>query len=158
MPADTKEFVADSFKQAADAFAKSMHAGIRFQEDTAQFWTEIMGRTTEELRVRWDKFSHDVAPFSRRAADRLNRLFDEQSHRGLELMRKSFDLWQARTANEAYDKTMALWQASFNTMRDSSDALVRTNAELLDGWSQTVRSVTGAPEGKGPVKGEPKTT
>lgn len=139
MAVETKDMNA-VWREASESFNKTMQAGVKLQEETARFWSDMVGRTTDELRTRWEHAASDAAPISRKNTERFQHLFDEQSKRSLELLRKSMDVASVRTPAEMFDAIGQLWQTTFDSMRETNDALTRMNSELMESFSGAVKS------------------
>ena len=153
MATETRDFVNQTFKQATDSFTKTMQAGIKFQEEAAQFWTQALTRGTDDFRGQWDKVAHDALPFGRKNVERFHKLFEDQSNRTLELFRKSVEFGPAQNVNEVYEKAAATWKSSLDTMRQSAEAFAKANSELFESWNDLFRaSAGGSGNGHVPVK------
>jgi hypothetical protein len=153
MAIDTKDFVTDSFKQAAETFARTMQTGIRFQEETARFWSDFFGKQTEEARHTYEKLTTDALPFSQKNVERFHRMFDDQATKSISFLKKAFEHGPATTATETYERMLALWQQSFDTLRESADAVAKANGEMFDNYSNMVRTFSNG--GSKPVVTKP---
>lgn len=140
MPVE-KDIVTDAFRQAAENFTRTVQAGVKFQEQTASFWNEMMEKGAGEFRTQWEKLSHDFAPYQKKTVEQIHRLVDEQSRRSLELLRKSFDAGKGEGMGDVCEKMTDLWKSSFDRVRESADMLAQANAELFDGWTDMLKSV-----------------
>lgn len=142
MATQTFDFMNDTFKQATQNFARTLEVGIKFQEDAARFWTDAFGKNAEELRTQWEKLAADVAPFSKKNMERFHKLFEEQSARSLELLKKSLEANRASTPTDALDNLLGLWRNSFDTIRESADAVAKANADLFESWTHMAKGET----------------
>ncbi|MBW7906180.1 MAG: hypothetical protein LC135_16555 [Phycisphaerae bacterium] len=147
-----RDFMTDMFKQAADSFARTMQAGVKFQEETAQFWTDLAGKNLDELRSQWDKFSLDATPFTKKNLEQFHKLFEEQTTRTLDLLRKTFDLGGSQNTAEICDRMAAVWRDSLDTIRHSTDAMAKANTEVFENCSEMIRKLSGAANGHGAQK------
>lgn len=139
MTTNATDFVSDGVKTAADSFAKTMQSGIKFQEEAATFLTKTLGRTSDEFRSQWDKMTEDAFPFNKKNVERFQKLFDEQSSRSLDLLRKTFDVSAPTNPTDVYEKTFSLWRSSLDTMRQSAESMAKLNAEMFENWNCTMR-------------------
>ncbi len=142
MALDTKHVVTDSFKQAAETFSRTMETGIRFQEETARFWSEFFNKQTEDIRHGVEKFSTETLPFSQKNIERFHKLFDEQATKSVSFLKRAFEQTPATSPTEAYERLMTLWQQSFDTVRESADAMAKANVEMFENYSSMFRTFT----------------
>lgn len=133
------DLLTETLRAATENFTRTLQAGIRFQEQNARFWSDLLGRSTEDLRAHWERLTREAAPFQQKNLEAFHQLFEEQSQRTLDLLRKSVELGQNQTAGQLYEQLATLWRASFDTLRESADAIARTNARLFEGWSELMR-------------------
>jgi hypothetical protein len=155
-----RDFVTDLFKQAADSFARTMQAGVKFQEETAQFWTDLAGKNLEEARTQWEKFSLDMTPFTRKNLDQFHKLFEEQTSRTLDMLRRSCDVNATQNAADMTDRMAGLWRDSLETIKRSTDAVAKANTELFESCSEMMRKLSVAPaaNGNGSSHGQARST
>lgn len=140
MTAAAQECMKDTFKQISDTFARTMEIGTKFHEDNARFWTETIGRNLDAFRTQWQKLNDELLPFTRRNVERFHKLFDEQAQRSLELLRRSLEAASpAGDASQVYERVNDAWRSSFETLRESADAVAKANAEMFQGWTDAVR-------------------
>jgi hypothetical protein len=142
------DFMTETMRAATENFTRTLQAGIKFQEQNAQFWSDLVGRSTEDFRTQWDRLARDAAPFQQKNLEAFHRLFEEQSQRTLDLLRRSVELGQAQSAGSTYEQLAALWRTSFETLRESADAIARTNAQMFESWSELMRKVPAGAAGK----------
>lgn len=142
MAAPTTDFVTENFRQAADAFNRTLQAGVKFHEQTAQFWGDLFKRNSDELRSGAERVAGDAVPFARKNLDRFHQVFEEQAQRSLDLLRKSFDAAATQPGAMTPDKFMSLWQESFDTLRNSTDNLSKAHAEMYQNWTEWLRTMS----------------
>lgn len=129
------EFFKDTIKQAGDSFNKALETGVKFQEQTARFWTDLANRNMDELRGRLDKYNTDAMPFSRKNLDSFHRIFDTQVNKGLDLLKQTVETAKSQSAGEMYDQMLSFWRNSFDAMRETADAVAKVNNEMFDAWT-----------------------
>ncbi len=144
------DLLTETMRAATENFTKTLQAGIRFQEQNARFWSDLLGRSSEDFRTHWDRLTREAAPFQQKNVEAFHQLFEEQSQRTLDLLRKSVELGQNQAAGQLYEQLAALWRTSFDTLRESADAIARTNARMFESWSELMRKApAGAAAGSG---------
>lgn len=148
MTTATQDYVTDSFKTVSDSFAKTFETGTRMFEDTARFWTDAAAKNTHQARERFEKLRDDTTPFQKENVDRFHKLFDEQSQRTLDLMRKACDNLPTQDPAEASQRIADVWRNSFDTFRASVDAMSKANSDMLRGWTSLLSNCS---TGNGPA-------
>lgn len=133
------EFMNDSAKQVSDVFARTMQSGARLHEEAAKFWAETSRKQLDDQRAQFEKMVDEAAPFSRKNAERFQKFFDEQADRSLDMLRKSFDSARATNPTQACESLMNLWRSSFETMRESADAMAKFNSDIFASWNDMLR-------------------
>lgn len=137
---------ADVFDQLNDSFTKTFETGLKFQEETARFWTRMFEQSMEQGRDQYTRMMDAAAPFTRENTERFQRMFDEQAASSLKMLRNSFDINQTMKPGEAFDRLMQLWRSSFETFRESTESFAKLNSEMLQNWTRMMRQT--AADGK----------
>lgn len=129
----------DMFQQFNDNFATAMRTNVRLYEDAMRFFVDAARRNQEQFRQRFDKATEDFNPMVRKNFDRMTRLVDEQTQRGMDLIRQAGEVFQGRQPSEMYDRTFALWRDSFDAMRHAGDTFTRFTNEMFENWTELNR-------------------
>lgn len=129
----------DLFQQFNDNFSTAMRTGIRFYEDSMRFFVDAARRNQEQLRQRFEKATEELNPTMRKNFDRMARLIDDQTQRGMDLIRQTGDVFQGRQPSETYDRMFSLWRESFDTMRHAGDSFAKFTNELFENWTEMNR-------------------
>ena len=140
----TTNFVADTFRQATENFTKAVQTGIQLQQETAKFWTDMLTKQAETARSQFEKVSAEAVPAQKRAVETFQKMFDEQSRSAMELLRKSFEVGQARDGGQACDRLSTIWKDSFEAMRSSADTLTRAQHEMIESWASLAKNGNGS--------------
>lgn len=134
------ECFTDTFKGLSDSFAETMKAGLKFHEETARFWFDVNSKNLDLFRGRFEQAADEMIPFSKRNLDRFHNLFDEQSKKALELLRRWQEMGQPTNVNDGYERLFTLWRNSFETLRDSVDTVAKTNSEIFRNMTDTLNT------------------
>jgi len=133
----------DVFKHFSETFSKGMQASTKFYEDGMKFWNDAMTRTTDEFRNRVEKMADEMTPVTKRSAERMQRLFDENTQRGMALVKNGMEMnpvaKPAATPAEFFDRSVNFSKNAFETMRESMDATFKTGAENMREFTQCFR-------------------
>jgi hypothetical protein len=144
---DTKEFMADVFKQATETFNHTLRTGVEFQEQAAKFWKDNFDKGFDQFRTQFEqveRMSKDAIPTSKHNLERFHQIFDEQAKVSIDMLRKSFETGENFNAQDVFDQTMRLWRNSFDTIRNNVDAMAKTNVEMLESFCEMAHQSCGA--------------
>ncbi len=160
----------ESFGHATETFSKALGTGMKFQEETARFWSDTLGKNTamfgnnamfgqnemfgkgsdfskgmEQVQSQFEKMTKEVFPTTKKQLDTFQTMFDEQSKRGMEMMKGAFDACQNSTGSfvadaNAFDHAMKMWRTSFDTMRSSVDTFAQANTEMFESFSSMAKN------------------
>lgn len=130
------EFFADTFKTMTESFTDTMRTAMKFNEDTARFWTDTFSKNSEEFRTRSHKIADEVTPFSKQNVERFQRTFDEQMNRTVNFMRDAFGAMQPAKPTEVTDRMLSMWKESFENVRESMDTYAKANMDMFKTWTE----------------------
>ncbi len=142
MATDTKDFVTDMFKQASESFTRTMSTGVEFQQQAGKFWGDFFGKGFDQFHTQMDKASNGFAPDAKKNLEQFHKMFDEQSHKSMDMLRKTFESGECCNAKDMFDETMKMWQTSFETMRTQVDTMAKTNVEMAERFCDMANQAT----------------
>lgn len=131
MTTATQNFVGDAFKQMTDGMTQAMQTGLKFQEEALRFWSEVAQNNMESVRSEWEKVQDRMGDFHTKTGDRFRTLAEEQTQRGMDLLRKNTDFSPTTDPAEMFDRMFTTWRSTADAMRDASQAMVEANVETF---------------------------
>ncbi len=134
--------VFDAMKQVAENYVKTMQAGMKFYEDTAQVYSEMATRNVDEAKAGFVKLATDLSELNKKNFERFQAFFDEQMRRSTSLMPYMVDPIAFTNPAEVYERMAAMWRNSCETLRDSITTTAKATAEAVEGWTRAYRSQT----------------
>lgn len=136
-------FSNDTVKTAGDMFTKSMQAGQKMQEETCRFWTDAANRASDDFRNRVEKMAEEAAPMNKKNAERVQKMFDEQTQRNTNFFRNAMEMnpfvRPVSNPTEMFDRTNQFFKASFDTMRDSFEAFGKASQDVVTEWQNVAK-------------------
>lgn len=136
------EFATQTFTQWGEILNSAIETGLKFQEESSRFWTNLYNQGAETVRGRWQRVADELMPLNNKNTDRFQKLFHEQADRGMNLLRQAFDVCKVRTPAEWTDRAGEFWRASFDTMKEATEAATQVGAEAWQSWTDAVRTQT----------------
>ncbi len=147
----TQNAMNDTFEKMSENFNSAFDMALKFQRDSMRFWTDAMSGQCQSAGEQFKQVADEFGPTVQKNMDRFGKLVEEQANRGVEMIRKSFDGGMPKNAQEANDRWLEMWKASFDAMRDSADAIAKANAEMIDGFDKlTQKAAAKATNGANP--------
>lgn len=147
-----QDFVRDTFKGMSDSFSESLRTGMKVQEETVRFWSELAQSNLDNFRSEWEKVQERFADFNSKHAQRFRKLSEEQVQRGMDAARKAMDFTPANDPAEMFDRMFASWRSVADVVRDAAEAACQNGVETWKDLSEAMpRFETGAKTGKQPA-------
>jgi hypothetical protein len=78
----------------------------------------------------------EAIPLSQKSAEDGMRLIDQTYHNNLDLVRNMVGMAQPGSVGEVRERIQSIWEASLGTLRVNTQAVVQTNAKVMDSWSE----------------------
>jgi hypothetical protein len=132
------------FDQAVEAMGESMKAGVKFQEDLARWWSDVLDQNG--AAQDWQKHTRamvsEMVPAAQKNAEEWMRLMEENYRRSMELFRKAFDSSSMTPPSSPTDmqaRTQQLWEASIEVIRQNAQAMAQANSRMMQIWSDIMR-------------------
>lgn len=143
---NTTDMFADTFKTMTEGFADAMRNTMKFNEDTARFWTDTLTRNTDEFRTRTQRFVDEMTPFSRQSAERMQKNFDEQMQRTVNFVRDSAQAFQpART--DLNERLFSMWKDSLENARETLETCTKANMDIARTWTEFFNTAASSAAG-----------
>jgi hypothetical protein len=136
------------FDDAVATFNDTVKAGVKVQEEIGKWWSDALGQAGGGGE-QWQKQSKAVfaeaIPAAQKNAEEWLKLVEQNYKRSLALFKKAWDV-QPADAGEMRAKSLELWEASLELIRDNAQAMAQTNVKMMEVWGRVMRQ---APNGKG---------
>lgn len=136
MATETTQLMTTMFQQATENFNETMRAGLKYQEETARFWTEATGKGLQQFQKQAEKVTDEIFPTANKNLKHFHQQFDAQAEKGLEMLQRTLESGEPRVARETIDQTMGMWRKSFDAMRSSVDMMSKANTDMFHNWSE----------------------
>jgi len=133
------------FQQATRAWQTAAEAGVKMQEECAQWVRQIFceSSTLSDWYEKGQKMMSEALVRSQENVDEAIRLMNQQAETSLKLLQKAVELRDTESAADAPSKFMSWWQAALDTMRVNNQAVLKANSRILSTWSDMARKVNG---------------
>jgi len=140
------------FQMAAESVQATLQAGMKFQQDAARMMGEGLfdGKMLEDSRRRFETMTTESMDLFRKNAERTQKMVEENTRRGLDLMRQGFEtaMTGMRSGDDFRRQAQDLWHGMFETLRTNTDAFVKNGTQAVEGWSSCVQKASGERTGK----------
>jgi ElaB/YqjD/DUF883 family membrane-anchored ribosome-binding protein len=132
------------FGQATRAFETAIQSGIKLQEESVKFLTEMFNEVNSP--EKWQKtvqsMMNGVVDSSRKSMEEAVQVMNENAQTSLELLQQACQTPPA-DIEEAKSRTMTLWETTLRTVRRNTEAVLRANSRLVDAWTESAEKLNG---------------
>ena len=129
------------FDQAAETFSDTFKAGVKMQEDIANWWTEMLDQTgpAQEWQRRSRAILNDTIPAAQKNAEEYLKVLEENYARSMDLLKKAFTGDGVKSPAELQSKVRDLWEDSLSVLRENAQAMAQANVKVMDLWADLLR-------------------
>ena len=133
------------FRQATRAWQAAAEAGVKMQEECAQWVRQIFceSSTLSEWYEKGQKVMSEAIARSQENVDEAIRLMNQQAEASLKLVQKALEVRDSEPASDGPSKLAGWWEAALDTMRINNQAVLKANSHILSTWSDMARKVNG---------------
>jgi hypothetical protein len=133
------------FRQATHAWQSAAQAGVKMQEECAQWVRQIFceSSTLTDWYEKGQKMMQEAIAQSQENVDEAIRLMNQQAEASVKLVQKALEVRDAESPADGPKKLAAWWQAALETMRVNNQAVLKANSRILSTWSEMARKVNG---------------
>jgi hypothetical protein len=133
--------VSDWFHKAAEALDASLKTSSKFQEETMQWWAEMMGgsNSIQDWQKRAQAMAIEAIPTAQKSAEEYLRAMDQTYRTGLDLLRKAFESGEFRSVEDLQSKVQGLWENTLGALRTNTQAFIQANTKAMESWAELVR-------------------
>jgi len=133
------------FRQATRAWQTAAEAGVKMQEECAQWVRQIFceSSTLTDWYEKGQKVMHEAIAQSQENVDEAIHLMNQQAEASLKLVQKAIEVRDAEPSTDGPKKLAGWWQAALETMRINNQAVLTANSRILSTWSEMARKVNG---------------
>ena len=141
--------VTDLFDEAMKSYEQAMKTGVKLQEESARFFSNLVGQTTspQDWQKRIKTMMDDFIPQTQKVVDEGLKLIEQTSRTSVELLKKAVASGQPSSVPDAQAKFLGLWEASLNAMRDTAVSITQANNKAIESWVAYARKNGGATAG-----------
>jgi len=129
------------FKQATDSFRSAFETGVRIQSETTKaMFQPLMNDGMADFATRSQKMTEETTRLVQKNFTESQKFMDTQAQKSMDMLKKAFDAATPSEKNDMFTATQNLWQNSFDIMRNSMEEITRTNAQMVENFTQFMTS------------------
>jgi len=135
----------DLFRQATRAWQTAAEAGVKMQEECAQWVRQIFCETSTltDWYEKGQKLMSEAIAKSQENVNEAIGLMNQQAEASLNLLHKALEVRDAEPASQGPSNLVGWWQSALDTMRVNNQAMLKANSRILSTWSEMARKVNG---------------
>jgi hypothetical protein len=146
--------ISEVFNDATASFNEAVKAGAKMQEEIGKWWTDALEKASPGAGSGagafalddWQKKSKAVAaeviPAAQKKAEIWLKLVDQNTKRGLGLLKKAMDAPPTDPA-ALRERTQEIWESSLELVRDNTQAIAQANLKMLEVWAGLLQKCGG---------------
>jgi uncharacterized protein YukE len=143
----------DLFEQALKNYEQALKTGVRLQEESSKWWTNVLGQTKVGSPQDWQKQANatvdaTIATLRKQVEESLKSV-EDSSKTSLDLLEKAIEASRSSTVPEAQGKLQELYQTSLNALQHNLQAMTKAQAKMMESWTDYVRKGAPEPAGRG---------
>jgi hypothetical protein len=144
MTNNTKSPESDLFDQALESYQKALRTGLGLQEEAARSWTKLLNQAAspQDWQKQATAAANEAIPVTQKTMEAYLELLRQNSHSGVDLLRKGVDASQTTSLVEGQGKLLDLCESSLKTLKANAQAIVDINSKAVDSWFGMVKKAT----------------
>jgi hypothetical protein len=135
----------DYFRQAIRAWESAIEAGVKMQEENAQWMRQIF--TDSGSLTEWYNKAQAVAGEAvgtlQENVDESIRVMNQQAESSVRLIQKALDARHGETDADTRAKFADWWESALDAVRGNTQAMMKANSRMLATWSELTRKIHG---------------
>lgn len=141
---DKTKASADLFEQASKNYEQILKSGMKLQQESTQWWANAMSEAgSPEMQKKLKAVADDLIPQTQKNIDEWLKTVEQNSRTGIDLLKKAMAVTQSASLQEAQTKVFGLWEASLNSMCETTQAVTQANTKAMESWMDFVRKNGG---------------
>lgn len=126
------------FEQAMKNYEQALQAGVKLQQDSAKWWTEIMAQagSPQEWQAKMNEQMLDSIPVFQKRMEETVKVIEQSSRTSLDLVKQAFEVSKAESVATAQAKMQGLWEDSLQALRTNAAAYSQQNTKWVETWVQ----------------------
>lgn len=131
-------------RQAIETFQSAVKSGMRLQEESTRRFTEMLRGSNSPLD--WQKMTQkamgEALVTTQRSIDEAIRMMNQNTKTAMGMIHRALE---ARPESEEMaSEGQELWETVLGAMRSSSEAILKTNAQVLQSWAEFARKISNS--------------
>ena len=133
--------VTDLYDQAMKSYEQAMRTGVKMQEESAKFFSNLVNQTTspQDWQKRMKAVADEFIPQTQKSVDEGVKLIEQTTRTSIELLKKAVATGQPTSMQDAQAKFLGLWEVSLNAMRDTAVSVTQANNKAIESWVSYAR-------------------
>jgi hypothetical protein len=125
---------------AVETFGQALKAGVKAQEEIVKWWSNSLngGSFMGDWQKRSKQFFDDTIPATQKQAQEWMKLAEQNYRRSVELLKKAVEADPDQSFDAASERVRKLWEESLAVIKENAEAMVQTNAKLMDLWAEQI--------------------
>jgi hypothetical protein len=135
----------EMFGQATRMFEAALKCGAKTQEEWARWFTGVLDGlgSPQQWQKRGEGVVNEVLATSRNSMDEMVRVMKENSETAMRLLQKAMEARGEPPDKDVQARSQQLWETTLGALRANMQAVIQSNARLLDSWAEVAKIMAG---------------
>ena len=145
------QMASDWFQKASEAMDAAMKTSAKFQEESMQWWSEMLGSSNsmQDWQKRAQTIAMEAIPTAQKGAEEYMKAMDQTYRAAVEVMQRAFESGEFRSMEDMQGRVQALWESTLGAMRKNTQAFIQANTRAMETWAELVRKSANGRAGEG---------
>lgn len=146
MTAKAKQSGTEYFDQALRNYDQAFKLGLKWQEDATRMVSDFVNQNMNAAGVNEgvEKALKDTVPAAQKQFDETLKTLDTNAKKGLEMMRQSLDVANAKDPAEAQKKINTLMKDSVDFVQEQIKSVTKANNQMIETWMKWTEQLPSA--------------
>ncbi len=130
---DKTKPIADLFDQAAKNYEQMLKTGLKLQQESAKLWTGVLGGAgVPDAQDKCKALLDNLIPQTQKNINECLKLIEQNSRASVDLLKKAVAVTQTTSIQDSQAKVLNLWEASWNTACETTQAVTQANTKAME--------------------------
>ena len=131
----------EMFDQAIKNYEQTLRAGLKLQEETARWWTNVLSQASsvQDWQDRVKSATDEVINPTQKRIEEYLGLIERSNRASLDLVKKAMEAGRSSNPSEVQAKVMEFCEASLGILKSNAQAVAEINTKMVESWVNFVK-------------------
>lgn len=131
----------EMFDQAIKNYEQTLRAGLKLQEETARWWTNVLSQASsvQDWQDRVKSATDEVINPTQKRIEEYLGLIERGNRASLDLVKKAMEVGRSSNPSEVQTKAVEFCEASLGILKSNAQAVAEINTKMVESWVNFVK-------------------